>query len=194
MLVVGVDLSITATGIARFAGGDGQVHLVGSPGLTDKRLPERLDALDALAHLVVAHVRGLEDGAPDLVVLEAMETSKAYGGIAERSWLWYDVARRLLAHGVPVAVAAPAQLKMYATGKGNAGKAEVIDAVARRLPMFETRGNDNLCDAAVLCAMGCATFGRPLATLPVTHRRALEKIAWPAAAVFAPHEEMDTDG
>lgn len=175
-LVVGIDVSLTGTGIAR---SDGRVATVGQTDVLKLPLRRQVEMIDILAKSV-AYEAGDDLGypapelvRPRLVVIEAMQVRKEFGGIVERSWLWLGIVRWYLDFKVPIAVVNSSQRMRYATGKGMVSKGAVIDAVARRWPMFNTSGNDNLCDAAVLCAMGCDKLGRPLATVPATHRTAL---------------------
>jgi crossover junction endodeoxyribonuclease RuvC len=80
---------------------------------------------------------------------------------------------------IPVVEVNSSSRMRYATSKGAASKGAIIDAVARRLPMFETKGDENLADAAILCAMGRDHLGEPLAPMPATHRAALGAVKWP---------------
>jgi crossover junction endodeoxyribonuclease RuvC len=74
---------------------------------------------------------------------------------------------------------APNARALYATGKGNAAKGAVIDAVTRRFPDWATEGNDNAADAVALMAAGRDWLGHPITDLPKTHRAALDKATWP---------------
>jgi crossover junction endodeoxyribonuclease RuvC len=177
--VVGIDPSLTATGIAWW-GSPANVgcSTIGRPGLTKFDLAGRVRAIDQVVQAVLN-----EAGLADLYVIETPITSShgmaASSGLVERNALWWLIVRRLIrAEQNVVTVVAP-QLKLYATGKGNAPKTSVVDAVARRLPMFPTTGNDNMADAAVLCAMGCDHLGQPITDLPAIHRAALRKVSWP---------------
>lgn len=175
--VVGVDPSITATGLAW---PDGRSIAHGEKGITAAAVSyvERGQRLLALAR----HLRDLAlgTGYPHLVVIEGYELhSKASAGLAERCWLWYALVNAFTNQRVPVLVVPPTVLKRYALGKGSGQKNEVIDATARRLPQFDTGGNDNRCDAVWLCAIGCAMLGSPLAELPQAHRAALDSLTLP---------------
>jgi Holliday junction resolvasome RuvABC endonuclease subunit len=169
--VIGADLSLTASGIASTLG---WTDLIGTNGITKLPAWERSDNITTLAHQIADLAKSA-----NLVVIEQVSAAKAYGGASERAGLFWEVARLLRGRGIPFAEATPAQLKLYATGKGQCPKGTVIDAVARRWPAFETKGDDNLCDAVVLCAMGADHLGAPLADVPKAHRAALGKIAWP---------------
>jgi Holliday junction resolvasome RuvABC endonuclease subunit len=87
---------------------------------------------------------------------------------------------RLALHeaGIPFAVVQPSTLKRLATGKGNAGKDEVLAAAIRRLG-FDGHDN-NEADALWLLAAGHVWYGAPGAPqLPASHREALAKVQWP---------------
>ncbi|MGR3875730.1 hypothetical protein ACUXZZ_45175 (plasmid) [Streptomyces graminifolii] len=178
--VVGLDLSLTATGIAST---DGWTDVIGFKGRTSKEtitnlpFPRRSRELQNLCALIVLQV-----GAPDLVVIERPAVSRAGGGAHERAWLWWETYRLLLAQDIPVGFLTTNQLKLYATGKGSGTKGPVIDAVARRWPDWATNGDDNRADAVVLMAAGRDRLGHPLATVPKAHRAAIDKADWPAAA------------
>lgn len=171
--VVGLDLSLTATGIAAFPA---WFETAGREGITTLSLHQREEALTNLADEITSII-----GAPDLVVIEQTAFSKAYGGAAERSGLWWMVVRKLRTYSVPVAEVKATALKRYATGKGQCDKGAIVDAVARRWPSFETGGNDNVCDAIVLAAMGLDHLGQPPAVMPAANRAALDKVRWPSS-------------
>jgi hypothetical protein len=176
--VIGLDPSLTGTGIASSLG---WCERVGMTGVTTLKLPERVTAL----HGVRRQVLDLIGTDVDLAVIEQIAYSRGAtsGGAAERAWLWHEVVAHLLGNGVPVATVTTGTLKRYATGtgtkKGASTKGAVIDAVARRWPAYETGGDDNLCDAVVLTAMGADHLGHALTPMPKTHRTALDIVEWP---------------
>jgi Holliday junction resolvasome RuvABC endonuclease subunit len=179
--VVGLDLSLTASGIASTRG---WCTVVGRAGLTVAATPlaERLAGMRALKQQLLDTI-----GAPDLVCIETPALSRARGGVFERGWLWFEVATVLeLDRDVAVVGVDPGQLKLYATGRGGASKGEVLVAVTKRWPQFETGGDDNLADAVVLAAIGADLLGEPLTPLPVTHRVALAKLRVPERIGGAP--------
>lgn len=172
--VIGLDLSLTATGLASSLG---WCMTLGAKDITKLPAWDRADALDALAEEIL-----LQAGDPTLVLIEQVDTARAYGGASERAGLFWYVARRLRTRAIPFAEVPSGVLKTYALGKGQGSKGAVIDAVARRWPEYDTGGDDNMCDATVLAAMGADYLGQPLAPMPVTHRRALAKVHWPEVA------------
>lgn len=179
-VVVGLDLSLTASGIAT----PGGVRTIGSRGKADATLHQRAVRLhDLAADVVTAVERALFDTPRErlLVVIEAPAFSRTTGHQHDRSGLWWLVVDEI--HGitdVDVVEVQPTARAKYATGKGNAGKDEVLAAVVRRYPDVDVT-NNNEADALVLRAMGCDHLGQSLVAVPQAHRDALTKVAWPSA-------------
>lgn len=169
--VVGIDPSLTATGIASTVG---WCHVIGRTGITTLPLVDRIHAVDVLLDGIKSHI-----GRPDLVVIEQPAFSRTSGGALERHALYWLIVRALRRAEIPVAEVTARGRMRYATGKGAATKSAVVDAVARRFPGYETGGNDNLADAVVLAAMGADHLGHPLTPMPATHRAALDGVQWP---------------
>lgn len=177
-VVVGIDPSLTGTGIAS---SDGWCELRGytkarakDPGLTQLPHLQRHEEMAKLARSILDVV-----GRPDLAVIEAPAFTRSGGGAHERAWLWWELFGALAGRQVPVAVMTPGQRIQYATGKGAGPKGAVIDAASRRWPQYATGGNDNLADAVVLMAAGRDALGYALCPVPQTHHRALGAVRWP---------------
>jgi hypothetical protein len=171
--VVGLDLSLTATGLAASAAPICQ--LIGRSGITTLPLERRLPALRELRREIVTWV---ERQNPVLAAVELPAFSRSGGGAVERHWLYIAVVDDLFKRGIPVAQVNSSKRIKYALGKGGK-KTAVVDAVARRFPNYPTGGNDNLCDAVILAAMGADHIGHPVAALPQVHRDALDGVQWP---------------
>jgi crossover junction endodeoxyribonuclease RuvC len=177
-VVVGIDPSLTGTGIASSLG---WVDVIGykktrakDPGITQLPHAERITAMRKLHHQVLEAI-----GSPDLAVLELPAVSRSGGGAHERGWFWWQLYSDLTRYEIPVGLLAPNARALYATGKGTAAKGAVIDAVTRRFPDWATEGNDNAADAVALMAAGRDWLGHPITDLPKTHRAALDKATWP---------------
>lgn len=184
--VVGIDLSLTATGIAW----PDRAVVHGTRRLTTLPPGHREAALRDLAGQLNELVWGRDgndggwvrtgpDGLPVMAVLENLPTKGIAAMSTEKAYVWHELIRILWKGGVPVLVVSPATIKKYATGKGNASKAAVIDATARRMPWYTTLGNEDMCDAAWACAIGCDLLGQPIVEVPKTHRDALAKLVLP---------------
>lgn len=168
--VVGVDLSLTNTGIANRHG----VTRVTSSGKKGATLSQRQQRLRHLRQRIIADVAQLngEPADPDLIVIEGPSySSKNAGSQHDRSGLWWLLLDAFTTRGWRVIEVSPSSRMKYATGKGRADKDQVLAAAVRRLPI-EVNTNDEA-DAAWLCALGCDLLGDPLVPLPETHRAAL---------------------
>ena len=174
-VVIGLDTSLTATGIASSRGWCQAIGWTDKKNpLTKQAQPERLGSmLHVLQSVIEAAAK------PDLVVMELPALSRTGGGGHERGWLWWEIYRHFAAVGIPIGLLTPNQRALYATGKGAAAKGAVIDAVARRWPNWNTEGDDNCADAVALMAAGRDWAGHPIAVMPQTHRRAIDAAAWP---------------
>lgn len=126
---------------------------------------------------------------PHLVMLEAPDTSSAFGGLVERIQLFHEVTRSLVASRIPFATVPSAILKGYATGNGGVDprKKRVMAAVRELWPEYGVL-NDDESDGAVLAAMG---LDRLTGLRRVSDDRSADWLArtsiqWPAVLPVAP--------
>lgn len=169
--VIGVDLSLTATGVACRHG----VDTITSRGHTEDNLTTRHERLMRVREQVLSWCRGA-----DLVVIEQPAYSRTAGHQHDRSGLWWLTIHALIALEIPVAEVSPTCRARFATGRGNAPKDLVLSAVVRRFPDHDVNDN-NAADALILAAMGHAALGDPIADMPLTHNLALDAVQWPVA-------------
>lgn len=162
--VVGLDLSITATGICDVWGDC--ITVGGKAADGDKRLERIADSVDA-------EVRYQEFA--DLVVIEDVPTHAKAAGIT--AMVHGAVRLRLLGLEVPYVTVPPATLKKYATNKGNANKTEMALALYKRTGL--ELDDDNQVDAWWLRAAGMHVLGSPVVELPAAQVDALSKVDWP---------------
>ncbi len=179
--VVGLDLSLTATGVARV--GQGALMLGRLEAVTLKTAGRRGDTWVQRAE----RLRGVREridafvGVPQLLVVEG----PSYGGsmsssasMHDRSGLWWQVIGPLLELGVPVAVASPKSRAKYACGSGNGDKKAVLASMRARFPDVVI-GNDNEADALALACMGARWLGEPLDLAEGYFAAALGGVEWP---------------
>lgn len=164
-LVVGLDLSLTSTGIA----GEGWTSNIRTKTRGDLRL-----------HYLVGEIGGFIKRA-DLVVMEG----PSFGHTGPRahedmSGLRVLVRQFCFRHEIPYAVIPPSSLKLYGTGYGKAAKGEMRSAVADRYGIHtEGAARYDEADAYVAMAAGMDWLGYRLADVPERCAAALAKVAWP---------------
>lgn len=180
-VVVGLDLSMTSTGIAT-PSGVRAIQSSGHDGASLRVRRARLADIVARVSLAVAEDSISGGAGHALVVVEGPSYNSKGGKNHERAGLWWLVVDELLSAGHLVAEVPPPTLKKYALGRGVGDKGAMADAAARRLPDIHTGGQNDVVDALWLRAMGCDQLGQPLAVVPQTHRAALDKVAWPNTA------------
>lgn len=164
--VIGIDLSLTSTGLAW------DEHL--TQRVRTKPADGDLERLRAITSAVADAARGAR-----LAVIEGPSYGSKWGHDHTRAGCWWMVADVIDRLDVPLLVVSPSSLKMYATGRGNANKDEVLAAVISRYPDRAIDGSD-VADALVLCALGRRMLGDPIeASMPLLNLRALAKLALP---------------
>lgn len=197
MIVVGLDLSLTSTGVARI---DTDAETVKLDTVTSKPaknlgrhggvLPPTLDQRHGRLHNLRREI-GLCAHDADLIVVEGPSYGSKTGQQHDRSGLWWLVVDWLSNEpgnggwGISVVEVPPANRIKYATGKGRADKDAVLAAVIRRYPDVVVGGNDEA-DALVLAAMGARHLGHPIEPsqpgcvrgLPLTHLAAMDHVNW----------------
>lgn len=158
--VVGLDLSMTGTGVARAVEGSARTYLIKTKGTGDDRL------------LVIRdRVREATESA-GLVLIEGYLNQSMSAGIT--GMVHGAVRSMLIEDGTPYATLPPSSLKKYATGRGGANKPDMAVAAFKRGGVEFT--NDNECDAWWLWVAAMEHLGEPVFDLPKVHRDALDKI------------------
>jgi len=162
MRVIGLDLSVAQTGVARADGTTFAVKTRDRDG--DTRLCQIRNAVAAVAL-----------GADLAVIEDVPKTSFSTKSLA---MVHGAVRSQLLDMGVPYALCLPAALKSYAVAKGNATKSQLAVAALKRASLeFPT---DDECDAWWLRHAGLDHYGAAEFTLPAAQRAYLGKFQWPA--------------
>jgi Holliday junction resolvasome RuvABC endonuclease subunit len=163
--VMGLDLSLTATGVAL---PDGTTYRVGGAAKDgDQRLVN-------ITNMIAAHVQNLH---VQLAVIEDVAPARAHRTINDIAMVHGCVRYALRRLNVPYAYLAPTTLKSYATGKGTADKRDMAVAAYKRAHVEFS--DDNQCDAWWLRHAGLDWLGQPEIELPRAQRSRLDKGKWP---------------
>lgn len=159
--VLGLDLSLTATGVCLPDGSTFTIKTRTKDG--DRRL----------LHISQSIVDVLAD--VHFAVVEDLPTHAHGAGIT--GMVQGVVRTRLLENGIPYALVVPATLKKFATGKGNADKTGMAIAALKRAQ--REFPDDNQCDAAWLRWAGLTLLGQSEFDMPVAQREALRAVSLP---------------
>ena len=176
MNVLGIDPSLTGTGVAH---AEGLLTITSKP---DDTLTGRRNRLGGIVHQLGDVVLGVKpwrfERTPDLVVIEAPSLAQhSQAGTLDRNGLWWLIVDRLLILGIPTVEVAPSTLKKFATGKGNATKPDMRVALYQRAGL-DVRDDDQA-DAWWLRQVGLHLVGDPDALpLPKAHLAVLAGVQY----------------
>jgi len=155
-MILGIDFSLAATGVCAITDGEAECVTIGSKKEeTWDRFPGRVNSI------VDQIVEWAEPPADVTVVIESPAFTARSSSLDRMFGGWWLAVAELQHHlSDPPLLVTPTQVKKFATGKGNAGKDEVILATARRFPDVDVRDN-NQTDALQLAAIGAAAMREP---------------------------------
>lgn len=175
MIVLGVDPSLTATGLATLVTTRTAVLVdlaVSRTKPCGAGTAAKRDRMNAQVSKVCASA-----GAADLVVMEAPSFASKGSATRDLAGLWWLLFEQLMRGDVPVGIVPPSVLKKWVTGAGNADKFRVGQAIAKRWPDVELRSNDEA-DALGLASMGLHHLGE-LPWQPLAHQaEQLGRVEW----------------
>lgn len=168
MIVVGIDASLTSTGVAvtNTETRNTKTFTVKSSPASPETMTSRVARMDFMADSVFDMVIQ-EFGVPDAVAIEGPAYAKNTGKVWDRAGLWWTYLRKAMIYpDVKLLEVTPTTRCKYATGKGNAGKDEVLLATSRTYPDVEFSNNDEA-DALIVMAIMSRLLGEPIeGTLP----------------------------
>lgn len=152
LILVGLDLSLTSSGIAVVESTmptSPTFYTEGRKGKRTETFFERSQRIFELKNNICSHV-------PDFS--HAIIEGPAYRAISSSTWdragLWHSVYRELLLKKCTISVVPPVNLKMWLAGHGGAGKQAMIMAAEKY--SGKTMPNDDCADAYGLALMGLA--------------------------------------
>lgn len=177
--VVALDLSLTATGIAVTHDQVGEPRL-SCRTVTPRRRPTATVIDHQRLHETFQAVAAAVGCKPDLVVIEFLPHVTGTGGAPLRLAELHGALKHwIFSRGLTYVDVAPQHLKTYATGKGNAKKAEVREAVTARYGRLLHIHSEDEADSVALMALALDAYGQALADVPAHNRTAVAAVKWP---------------
>jgi len=153
-LIVGIDPSLTSTGIVVLRGGEVEL----AETIKTKSNYSLIHRVSVIYRAITNIVEGLTT---DLIVIEGFSygsKGRAVFDIAYLGWRIREELERLrVQNGIPWLDVPPAQLKKFATGKGTANKEVIMQQVYKRWGVEAS--DNNVADAFVLAQIGQACLG-----------------------------------
>jgi Holliday junction resolvasome RuvABC endonuclease subunit len=187
--VLGVDPSLTSTGLAEFFLEPGELPELSFCAVksTGKATDTVADTAGRIRYLASQFCDWslLGEIGYDLAVVEGPSYASKGGKADERAGLRWAYIDMLTVVGIPIAIVSPSARAKYATGKGGADKDAVIEAVNRLygylLPEPLGKRDNDVADAIVPAAMGMRYLGFPIEAeeLSPAQLEAMVKVAWP---------------
>ena len=183
MTYIGIDPSLTRTAVCIIED-DGSVTMrqKGTTGRATATFADRLTRIADIACWTFDVVNN-EGGHLHQWAIEGPSIgSKNAAAAHDRSGLWWLMVDMVASNGNGLPLVVPPTVRAkYATGKGNAGKDEVLAAVVRRYDFAPVENNDQA-DAFVIAAIAARLGGNPIEeSLPAAHLDALKTLRSPNA-------------
>lgn len=164
--VLGVDPSLTSTGLASVVWRDGDPE----PVITTQAVRPTLRGHARRRYIVRKIVLVAKEY--DVVGMESPSYGSNGKGHSEVQGLWWMIRTALWEAGIPVALIAPATRAKYATGKGggpDAAKPRVHAATRGLWPTIPLKTTDEA-DALLIAAITARVAGRPFDAQPPADR------------------------
>ena len=166
---IGLDLSLTSTGVAIGRA----TWAIATKGLRDE------ERLIYIRDLILEAISDLEPE-PDtqfVVFVEGYSFASRNSHAHALGELGGVIRVALYEAAIPFVEVPPTCRAKFATGRGNAGKSEVVSAISAKTGMiWEGPGNEDRCDAWILQEIGRTILGQSILEWPAKHLAALEKL------------------
>ena len=182
--MVSLDLSLAGTGIAATHDHHGRAGLLARTVATARTAHGTTDMDHARINRVLSDVAAAVKCMPHLVVIEWLPLFDGKGATTLRLAELHGVVKHWLhVKGHRYVDVHPPEVKTWATGKGNANKTQVLEAITATYGRLVHVDDHNAADAVSLLTMALAAYGRQLVALHGPHHhRALGNVRWPDLA------------
>ncbi|MFI7072083.1 crossover junction endodeoxyribonuclease RuvC [Micromonospora sediminicola] len=182
--MVALDLSLAGTGIAATHDHHGRAGLLTRTVLTARTAHGTTDMDHTRVNRVLGDIAAAIACRPHLVVVEWLPLFDGKGATTLRLAELHGVVKHFLwSRKVRYVDVHPPEVKTWATGKGNANKTQVLEAVTATYGRLVHVDGHDQADAVALLTMALAAYGRQLVPLSGRHHhRALGNVRWPDLA------------
>ena len=176
--VLGLDLSLTSTGYSS----DDDRNVIS----TKAKGAERLHIISTEV-LHICKTRNIK-----AVAIEGYSFASRNSQAHSIGELGGAVRMRLWEHAIPFVDIPPTCRAKFASGRGNAGKGEVMSAVSAKTGLvFSGAGADDVCDAYVLEEMIRYILGKPRHEWGAANIASLDKVDWSPIESLTPTNLKD---
>lgn len=178
--VVGIDISMTMTGIAIWNedSGEWETSRVSSQSGDDTLVFRHMRLNKIAGDVIVQSSPGLGAGKRYLIVIESPTFTSGGSGF-DRAYVWWKVATHFLQNGHHVIEISNTTGKVYTVGRASSPKVEKGEILAQVMKTYPGADviDDNVADAVGMAAMGARLAGQPIEhSLPQTKLRALDAV------------------
>ena len=157
-IFMGVDQSLTGTGITVKENNKYTYYLIGTKKTKDTKCPS-IDYTKRLKKLVSEVEKYIDIHNPDMICIEGMSYGSTGAVVFESGGLSHMFRSLFLDKGIPFIIAPPTVIKKFWTGKGNADKLLMVQTAELKgveIPFTErlnkeTHLNNNVVDAHAMC-------------------------------------------
>lgn len=165
MKTMGLDLSLTSTGVS-----------IGGATASIQSKQKGVDRLMEVRDSVLAAAR---DAGVEVVAVEGYSYASRNSQAHSLGELGGVIRVALREEGIPYIVIPPTSRAKFATGKGNAGKSEVVSAVSAMTGIVWSGGDgEDRCDAWVLEQMLLVKLNQSSYAWTKQQLEALDKVEW----------------
>lgn len=174
MNIIGLDLSLTSTGCS-----------INSETCIINTKTKGAERLSIVSNLIIELVVSKNI---HIAIIEGYSFASRNSQAHSIGELGGAVRMKLWELGIPFIEVPPTCRAKFATGKGNAGKNEVISSISAKTGIvWSGSGADDMCDAWILEQMGLAKLGKSRYAWTNDQLSALAKIEW------GPMEELTNE-
>lgn len=160
MIIMGIDQSLTGSGITVFDGEHQYYYLISTSKTKNTKAPtidytrRLIEMTNEIEDLIIKH-------SPKYIAMEGMSFGARGAAIFDLGGLSHLLRAMFVRQGVEFVIIPPKTIKKYFTGSGNANKLEMIEEAMRRgadIPFFKTIQKQKVFDDNVSDSYAIACF------------------------------------